>query len=226
MIRQLTNARRKRVLIDLNTQKDFFLAGGKVCVANHRRVLANIRRMMAWARRNNIPTISASEVHINNHSSAMDDYCLDGTAGQEKIGYTLLSNRLSFPADGHADLPADVLRSHRQIILHKRCVDPFAEPRIDRLLSEMRANEFILVGAAIEGTVKAAALGLLQRSKNVTVVTDAVGTANRREAEIAMRKMQAKGAQLVETKKIAGTSHLRLVGTCSCQSCQGKTRKN
>lgn len=226
MIRQLTNARRKRVLIDLNTQKDFFLAGGKVCVANHRRVLANIRRMMAWARRNNIPTISASEVHINKNGTSLENYCLDGTAGQEKIGYTLFSNRLSFPADGHADLPADVLRSHRQIILHKRCVDPFAEPRIDRLLSEMRANEFILVGAEIEGTVKAAALGLLQRSKNVTVVTDAVGTANRREAEIAMRKMQAKGAHLVETKKIAGTSHLRLVGTCSCQSCQGKTRKN
>jgi len=226
MIRQLTISRRKRVLIDLNTQKDFFLADGKACVSNHRRVLANIRRIMAWARYNHIPTISASEVHENNNGASQFNYCIDGTEGQKKIRYTLLSNHLSFAADGSANLPADVLRAHRQLIFHKRCADPFCEPRIDRLLSEMKAHEFILIGAALEGTVQAAALGLLQRGKKVTVVIDAVGSRNRSEAGMALRKIEAKGSKLVETKKIAGKSHLRLVGTCHCQSCQGKTRKN
>jgi nicotinamidase-related amidase len=82
-----------------------------------------------------------------------------------------------------------------------------------------------LIGAIAEGAVKAAALGLLQRGKRVTVVSDAVGSLNKRESKLAFRKMSAKGAKLVETKKLAGASHLRHVGICECESCQGRTRK-
>ncbi len=83
-----------------------------------------------------------------------------------------------------------MLRQHRQVILHKRCVDPFEEPRIDRLLSEVRANEFILIGTSVEGAVMATALGLLQRGKKVVVVADAVGSRNKREAKLALRKVE------------------------------------
>lgn len=221
MILQLIRAKRRQILIDINTQKDFLLAGGKACIRNHRRVLSHIRRIMAWARVNNIPVISTAEVYPDNNNNGAIDYCIDGTDGQKKIRYTLMSNRVSFPADGSTDLPRDMLRRYRQIILHKRCVDPFNEPRIDRLLSEVRANEFILVGACVEGTVLATALGLLQRGKKVSVVVDAVGSRNKREARLALRKIEAKGAKLLETKRLAGTSHLRHVGICDCKSCQG-----
>lgn len=224
MILQLIRARRRQILIDINTQKDFLLADGKACIRNHRRVLAHIRRVMAWARCRSIPVISTAEVYPNNNGGAID-YCLDSTEGQKKIRYTLLSNRVSFPADGSTDLPRDMLRQYRQIILHKRCVDPFDEPRIDRLLSEVRANEFILVGAGVEGAVMATALGLLQRGKRVSVVVDAVGSNNKREARLALRKMEAKGAKLIETKKLAGISHLRHVGICNCRSCQTEHQK-
>jgi nicotinamidase-related amidase len=118
-----------------------------------------------------------------------------------------------------------MLRQYAQIILHKRCVDPFEEPRIERLLTEMRANEFLIIGSTAEGAVKAAALGLLQRGKNVTVITDAVGSHNKREAKLAIRKVEAKGAKLIETKRVAGVSHLRHIGACDCESCKGLTRK-
>jgi nicotinamidase-related amidase len=225
MILQLIRARRRQVLVDVNTQRDFLLAGGKACVRNHRRVLAHIRRVMAWARSNNVPIISASEIYPNSNNEGAIDYCIDGTEGQKKIRYTLLGNRLTFPADGNTDLPRDMLRQHQQVILHKRCVDPFDEPRIDRLLSEMRAGEFIVIGATAEGAIKATTLGLLQRGKNVTVVVDAVGSHNNREGKMALRKMEAKGAKLIDTKRLAGMSHLRLVGICDCESCQGTTRK-
>ncbi len=231
MVLHLLKNRRKAVLLDINTQRDFLLAGGKACIRNHRRVLSHIRRVMAWARSKDIPVISTCEIHPNNNppeGGAMADaahYCLDGTDGQKKVPYTLLSNRVSFPADGNTDLPRDMLRQYRQIILHQRCVDPFDEPRIDRLLSDVRASEFVLIGASTEGAVRAAALGLLQRSKKVIVVVDAVGSHNNREAKMALRKMQAKGARLIDTKTLAGTSHLRLVGACGCESCQGLARK-
>lgn len=225
MILQLVRSRRKQVLIDVDTQKDFLLADGKACVRNHRRVLGHIRRVMAWARIKGVPIISLAEVHPDNNGDSEYTHCIDGTKGQMKVAYTLVRNRISFPADGHADLPRNMLRQYAQIILHKRCVDPFGEPRIDRLLSEMRANEFLVIGSTAEGAVKATALGLLQRGKNVTVITDAVGSRNKREAKLAIRKVEAKGARLIETKRIAGTSHLRHVGACDCESCKGLTRK-
>ncbi len=225
MILQLVRARRKQILVDIDTQKDFLLAGGKACIGNHRRVLAHIRRVMAWVRYRNVPIISTAEVHPNHNSKSEVGYCLDGTDGQKKIRYTLFNNRVSFAADGNTDLPRDMLRRYRQIILHKRCVDPFDEPRIDRLLSEVRANEFILIGTSLEGAVEATALGLLQRGKKVTVVVDAVGSHNKREAKLALRKMETKGAKLIETKKFAGVSHLKHIGVCDCESCRGLGRK-
>jgi nicotinamidase-related amidase len=181
---------------------------------------------MAWVRRRNISVISTCDISFNNNNnngSETTGCCFEGTEGQKKIRYTLLNNRADFAADGNTDLPVDILRQYRQIILNKRCVDPFDEPRIERLLSEVRANEFVLIGASAEGAVKATALGLLQRGKRVSIVIDAVGSYDKKEADLAFRKMKAKGARLVEAKKFAGTSHLKHIGICGCGSCQGQT---
>jgi nicotinamidase-related amidase len=223
MILQLQRTQRKQILLDIDTQEDFLLAAGKACIRNHRRVLAHIRRVMAWARYRDVPIISTAEIRPNGDDAL--NYCVDGTEGQKKIRYTLCTNRVIFAADGNTDLPRDMLRRHRQIIIHKRCVDPFEEPRIDRLLSELRASEFILIGTSIEGAVKATALGLLQRGKSVVIISDAVGSRNKKEAKLALRKMEAKGAKLIDTKKLAGTSHLRRVGICNCVSCRGRRWK-
>jgi len=224
MIRQLIGMRRKSILVDINTQRDFFLASGNACIKNHRRVLANVRRMVAWARYKNVPIISTCEVYPN-HNGCSEEYCVEGTNGQRKISYTLLDKNTSFAAEGSTDLPFDLLRTYKQIILNKRCIDPFDEPRIDRLLSEIKAHDFLLIGACAEDAVKAMGLGLLQRGKRVTVVVDAVGTHNHEEAKLAFRKLEAKGAKLRETRDIAGVSHLKLVGVCDCQSCQCQNKK-
>jgi len=225
MIRQLVKSRRRRVLIDISTQRDLFLGEGRACVRNHRRVLTNLRRMIAWARHNNVAVISTCQVYPNSNGGSAVDYCLDGTEGQRKIQYTLLRRRISFPADGNTDLPHGLLDDYDQIILHERCTDPFDEPRIERLFSELRAGEFILVGANAEDAVLATALGLLQRSKKVTVVIDAIGSRDSRAAALAMRKMQAKGARIIEARRIAGTTHLRKVGICHCDLCTSFARR-
>ncbi len=71
----------------------------------------------------------------------------------------------------------------------------------------MQADEFILIGVGAEDAVKATALGLLQRGKNVRVVVDALGSHDVREAKLALRKMKTKGAKLILTKSLAGVSH-------------------
>jgi len=225
MIQQFLTGRKNQILIDVGTQKDFFLAEGKACVRNHRRVLANIRRMMAWARYFNIPVVSTCEVYPTNGSTAKHNYCIDGTAGQKKIHYTTMAKRTNFPADGDTNLPGDVFKHHRQAIFHSRCENPFEEPRIERILSEVNADEFIVLGAQTQQAVQATVLGLLQRGKRVVVVADAVGSQDHKEEKLALRKMKAKGASLVKTKNIAGKSHLKQVRLCNCPQCNGVTAK-
>jgi len=225
MIRKLFKKRRKYVLIDIDTQKDFFLADGAACIRNHRRILARIRRIMAWARINKIPVVSISQIYPQNGNGNGRIYCIDGTPGQKKISYTLLKKRTTYPADGNTDLPRDILHRNRQVLLNNRSDDPFEEPRIERLLSELGAEQFILIGALTNVAVEATALGLLQRGKRVYVVADALGDNDKQEAELAVRKMEAKGAHLIEAKKLVGVSHLRHVGICPCESCQGNNKK-
>ena len=226
MIRQLIRIRRKRVLIDVDTQRDFLVSSGNACVRNHRRVLANIRRVMAWARSKNVRIISTAEVHPDDGSNGQVNYCLEGSEGQKKVSYTLMGNRAQFIADGSTDLPVNVLWDYQQVILEKRCTDPFAEPRIERLLTEIKPDEFIVVGSSTDGAVKAMVLGLLQRGNHVSIVVDAIGSQDKKASEMAIRQMQAKGAKLIETKKLAGSSHLYMVGACGCERCRGLMRKS
>jgi nicotinamidase-related amidase len=208
MILQLHPKHRCFLLMDIDTQNDFLLSAGRACVRNHKEVLANIRRIMTWVRREKVPVISTAEVYPNNNGCSAMGYCLDGTIGMKKVACTLLSNRVSFPADDKNALPADILLAYRQVILHKRCVDPFDEPRIERLLNEVKAGEFILIGAGTEDAVRATAIGLLHRGRKVRVIVDALGSRNIKEAKLALRKMQAKGAKLVKTEDIASISQM------------------
>lgn len=224
MIMQLLKHQRKHVLVDIDTQNDFLSPWGNACVLNREKILANIRRIMAWARYENVPVISTAEVYPNTNAHTLFGHCLDGTNGQQKIHYTLLSNRISFPADGWNALPADLLLTYRQVILHKRCIDPFEEPRIERLLSEVKADEFILIGTCTEEAVKATALGLLHRGKKVRVIVDAVGSHTENEAKLALRKIQAKGAKLIKTKDIAGMSHLKTARFYGYRKCWRKIK--
>ncbi len=216
MIRPIT-IRRRRVLIDVDTQKDFFIASGTACIRNHRRVLMNIRRAMAWARAKNLRVVSTNLCKAGKNG---DEFCVIGTNGQRKISYTLRNRRVVLAADGCTDLQRDIFVYYDQIILQKRCNDPFDEPRAERFLSELKADEFIVIGAMAEGAVAATVLGLLQRGKKVTIFADAVGTHNRRKADVAFRKMKAKGASLVETRDYTGSSHLKSVGICKCKLCK------
>jgi nicotinamidase-related amidase len=158
MILPIIASRRKRVVVDVDTQTHFFTPGGVVCVQNHRQVLARILKIINWAKLSRVRMIST--------------------------------------------------------VLCKRCFDPFQEPRADRMLSELEADEFVLVGAVTEGAIKATALGLLSRQKNVTILSDAVGSYNEAVGHTALRLMTERGAHLTDTQTFLGSCCLELVASC------------
>ncbi|MEN6307512.1 MAG: isochorismatase family protein [Anaerohalosphaeraceae bacterium] len=228
MIRPALTLRRRRVLLDVDIQHDLFLADGKACVRNHRRVLANIRRAMAWTRRERIRQISLGMVHDPEHhdsGSHNGQYCVVGTEGVRKLHYTLRKRHADFGDDAGTDLPRQLLQDYEQVILYRHTEDPFEQPRIDRLLSETRATEFVVIGGTIEGAIKMLVLGLLIRRRAVTLLTDALGCHDKNAAEVALRQMHAKGAKLTDSKTLFGASHLRMVYACSCDRCRGKLQQ-
>ena len=132
--------------------------------------------------------------------------------GLEKIDFTLHKKRTLFDASNSTDLPIQILEEYDQAIFCKRCVDPFEEPRADRMLTELEADEFILIGSLAEGAIKATALGLLARRKNVRILTDAIVSSNRRKGNLALRHMLAKGAKLTDTQEFLSSLVLHSVG--------------
>ncbi len=221
MIRPALTLRRRRILIDVGTQRDLFTADGRACIRNHRRVLANIRRVMAWARKEHIRVISTVRIvgtGGNHHPLA---YCLAGTDGARKIRYTLLARSMAYASDGYTDFPRDLFERYDQVIQEIRSDDPFEEPRADRILSEVKATDFLVLGAPVETTVKF----LLLRRRNVILLTDAVGSLEKHASEIALRQMQAKGARLIDSKSFVGSTHLKKIGLCSCDRCQARLLK-
>jgi nicotinamidase-related amidase len=212
MILPIIASRRKRVVVDVDTQTHFFTPGGVVCVQNHRQVLARILKIINWAKLSRVRMISTVQTLID--QLPFCESCACSFEGQTKIRYTFCKRRASFDATDCTDFPIGLFDRYDQVVLCKRCFDPFQEPRADRMLSELEADEFVLVGAVTEGAIKATALGLLSRQKNVTILSDAVGSYNEAVGHTALRLMTERGAHLTDTQTFLGSCCLELVASC------------
>ncbi len=195
---------KKSVLIDVDTQSHFFDHHSPLCVQNHRRVLANIKRVVSWAQQNHLPMLSTLQVHASHARLARTEEAC--RLSLHKPTCTLYPNRLSLAAADSFDWSSNTWQDYDQVMLQKRSFDPFDEPRADRILTNLDADEFILIGTPVEGAVKATALGLLLRQKQVTLVTDAVGQLNAYIAHTAWEHLHSKNIRFVHAKNLVKTS--------------------
>ncbi|UCG32687.1 MAG: isochorismatase family protein [Phycisphaerales bacterium] len=188
----------KRVLIDVSTQRDFLSDNGAFPVLNREQLLPSLRRAMAWARVTHTTVVSALEArHENEPFNGTPRHCVDGSPGQQKIRFTLFSNRTFLQVDNSLSMPKNLLGSFQQVILRKRDKDFLGNPKADRLLTESAVGEYVILGVGLEAAIKSLALGLMARMKRVAVVYDACGFWNITAADLALRKLEAKGARLI-----------------------------
>ncbi|MBI1825983.1 MAG: isochorismatase family protein [Planctomycetes bacterium] len=187
------------VLLDVNTQRDFCAPDGSCPVVNIAELVRGLRITVAWARRNHVPVVSSVESHrpFELSDSGTPIYCVDGSNGQHKLGFTLFPLRTKVEVDNTLSLPIDLFDNHQQVIFRKRTDDLLLNPKADRLLSQLPTDEFTLCGTGLETSIKAAALALLARGKRVCIIVDACGYWNRSAADLALRQIVAKGALLI-----------------------------
>jgi nicotinamidase-related amidase len=192
-----------RVLIDVCTQRDFLEAGGILQVVNREPLLASLREVFRFARSSGLPVVSLVESHRPSEPlNGFPLHCIDGTHGQEKPPWSVLSPSTIVETDNYLSLPPDLMAHHRQVIFRKRTRDVLSNPKADRFLTQATADAFILFGVGLERAIRSLALGLVARSKPVTVVTDACGYWSAADADLAARQLAAKGVRLVTVDQL------------------------
>jgi nicotinamidase-related amidase len=192
------------VVVDLNTQHDFCALDGADPVANVEGLIPALRRIVAWAKWNRAPVISSIESHRPNEFTEHDhaSCCVDGSPGQQKMDFTLLHPSAQIEVDNTLSCPVDLFRKYQQVIFRKRTEDLLRNPKADCFLNQLPTDDFIIFGVSLETSIKALALALRARDKRATIVVDACGYWNKGTADLALRQVAAKGAQLLTLSEL------------------------
>lgn len=231
------------VTVDLNTQRDFCDSTGAYPVANVTELIPALRRVIAWTMRNYVPIVSCIDAHRPCEITDGDHRacCVDGTIGQRKVEFTVFPRCARVEVDNTLAVPLDLFESFQQVIFRKRTDDLLSNPKADRFLTQLPANEFLVFGNTVESSVKSLVLGLLARQKPATLVGDACGYWSRSSADLALRQMCAKGAHIITvdellTRKLSRRRRYRVVharsalaNACRCgggAASGGPDRKN
>src|SRR4051812_2424484 len=84
----------RTLFVDVDTQTDFMLPGGKLYVPAAEQIIPNLKRLMAFAREHNVPVLSSVDAHVPDDPEFQQfpPHCVKGTPGQEKIPETLFAH--------------------------------------------------------------------------------------------------------------------------------------
>lgn len=204
---------RKIILWGVDVQADFMLPGGRLYVPGAEKIIPNIRRLMAAASESGVLIVSSGDSHPEGDPEfeTFPPHCLRGTPGAQIIPEGLTKNFCTIPNDASRDMPGNIL-SFPQIIFEKQTLDVFDNPHAGKIVERQGSDtEYIVFGVVTEYCVWFAAKGLLERGRNVAVVTDAIEALDSEEGQRALVELRALGACLITTdqalRKIALNSH-------------------
>ncbi len=194
------------ILLDMETQRDFFCRGGSCYTKASSGAAARIYDLFKWARGLRIPVMSAVLRLRPNQKSVLSEtpHCIEGTDGERKLVRTVMSNHIDLGIRNSTDLPPDIFERYRQVIFEMRNPDVFAHPRSERLITQLKASTYVICGAGLAGGIVEAAVGLRNRGSAVIVASDAVLDLEG-DAPMARLRAEVKGALFLTTNRIIAT---------------------
>jgi nicotinamidase/pyrazinamidase len=195
---------RDYILWEVDVQADFMLPGRKLYVPGAEKLLPNIRKLTAAARRGEVFLVSHGCFHSPNDPefTQFPPHCIKGTPGAEFLPEALTDNFVRVENTADARLPEDLFQ-YQQIILEKQTLDIFASQHADELVAHLgSAAQFVVFGVVTEFCVSYAVKGLLERKRRVVVVSDAIETLGPEAGSKTLADLQNLGATLVTTDEI------------------------
>jgi len=197
-------ARYPMVFVDVDTQADFILPGGRLYVPGAEKLLPTLARLRDFAEQHEIPVLASTDAHPTDarEFEQWPPHCVRGTAGQLKVPESLVRRYMVVPQERQAPLTDEELSRYRQWIFEKDDLDMFTNPQADDLVRRLDAAQYVVYGVATEYCVRLAAKGLLERKLPVTLLVDAIRGINPEDGQAVLRELEADGAKLAETEEI------------------------
>lgn len=186
------------VLLDFNTQRDLFQPDGAMPVFQCSKYLEPLKRIFTAAHRLAVPIVSTrlyNQFVASPRGSVPRLVCNPQTPGYQKLNATLLRRRVEMPSDCGTSLPVEGFHRAQQYIFDLSNLNLFECPRLDRLLSESSVREYIIIGAPLEGTIRTAVLGLLQRRAKLALISECIGQWDPYEGDMALRQIESKNVE-------------------------------
>jgi len=189
----------REVLVDLCVQREYLDRGSKNRCANADDIAGNIKHLMAFARLGKCPVLSCVDTAYppisNNRNGAFKPR--RGVPDSRKPAYGLVHHKTVIESDDRPCVPLDVFDHHQQVVLSKVHQDPFTNPKLDRLLTELPVSRFVVFGLPTETSIRILVLGLLRRNRSVALIEDACGFWSEAEAAMVMRQLHVKGCEIL-----------------------------
>lgn len=191
-------------ILDINTQRDLIYPDGAYVMHEAPALLDPLKRLFTWAARRRCPVVSTRLRNaLMPGRRSNEPICIPDSEGYRKIPVSLMRRRLEMPSDCGTSLPIDGFATTQQFIFDLPGLNPFELPRLDRLLSEAEVETWLIVGGPLEGTVRMAVLGLLQRRHKVIMVRDCTGQRDPYEGEMALRQIESKNIEFLSAEEVA-----------------------
>ena len=167
---------------NVDTQKDFIQTDGALSVTDAQNIVPNLARLTQLAADYNLQVVNTADWHYA-HSAELSTnpdfvhtyppHCLADTDGAAYIAQTQPLNPAIIHWDDKGVDP--VALSNRNIVLYKDAFDVFSgNPHTDSVLAQLPQSRVVVYGVATNVCVEKAVRGLVQRGKDVYVVSDAI----------------------------------------------------
>lgn len=194
----------ERILIDIETQHDFFHPGGSLYTREASKRARKIYRLFQWAGRNQVPIISTVLRVRRGERGPLADvpHCVEETEGERKLLRTVRPKRINLGMRNVTDVPHNLFEEYEQVIFEKRHTDMFQHAAAERLITDIDEATFVICGAGMSRGIVEAAVGLRNRGHGVILAEDAVLAVDPDRAAMAHDRMEAKGVVPARTESI------------------------
>jgi nicotinamidase-related amidase len=191
--------------LDLDTQRDLMLSGGRLPVPGAERMIPKLRRLFEFAKANAVTVISTA---ITREAGVpgilgLPDLFVRGTEGQRKIDDTLMLHPLVLENRKVDRNFADLVRKHQQIVLEKDEFDVFGHPAFEKLLRVL-PQRAILFGVPLEHSIRLAAQGLRRTGLKTVVLQNAALPLEPKEAARSEAAMRGAGVEFITLEVLLG----------------------
>ena len=196
----------RQVFVDIDTQHDFISRDGALSVPGAEEIRGNLETLTDYAVNNGIKIVASADAHVpdDEEFEVFPPHCVQNTPGQKKIEETTTAATVVLKNDASESAQSNQIEDADQILLEKQTYDVFTNPSAPGIFEAAGGDEYIVYGVATDYCVKAAAVGLLERGYNVTVVKDAIAAVTEQTGKESIALMEEMGAAFKTTQEVVG----------------------